>query len=267
MFKYLAKSLFPNIDAGNIASFGMTDLVNLPALISQWIAENVINIDTSNYPFWKVGGNVIGNTGATLGTNDNTDLLVKTDSEKRWVFDKKGKFFNYNPDYVGNNRFSYIADVLGSFDDSIFFQYRTKGMSIGLADNGVGNIGGLNIYNGEDIIALIDLDGAYNQLSDKSVKREITTMTKSTKFDKLNPVKFKFNNSDAQKRGFIAQEVQDVYPELVAKSGETLTVNYTGLIPVLVAELQHTNSELATLKAEVKKLKDKNDRPAKPLLK
>jgi hypothetical protein len=92
-------------------------------------------------------------------------------------------------------------------------------------------------------------------------------MTKSTKFGKLNPVKFKFEGNDSQKRGFIAQEIQEVYPELVSKTGEVLTVNYTGFIPVLVAELQHTNSELASLKAEVKKLKGKDGGSIKPVLK
>lgn len=245
----------------------MTDLVSLPALITQWIAEKLITVDTSDYPFWKLGGNAVENTEATLGTNDNTDLLVKTNSEKRWVFDKNGKFFSYNPDFEGYGKFTYIADNLGLFDESIVFQHEGNGMSIGLADDGVGRIAGLNIYNGEDIVATIGADGSYHQLSDKSVKREITTMTKSVKFNKLNPVKFKFEGNESQKRGFIAQEIQEIYPELVSKTGETLTVNYTGFIPVLVAELQHSNTLISKLEKRIDALEKANGSSVKSVRK
>ena len=54
--------------------------------------------------------------------------------------------------------------------------------------------------------------------------------------------------------GLIAHEVQEVIPELVngEKDGETMqSINYTGLIPILIKEIQD-------LKARVKQLENKN---------
>ena len=45
--------------------------------------------------------------------------------------------------------------------------------------------------------------------------------------------------------GLIAQELQEVYPELVTKSGEesTLSVDYNGMIPLLVESVSGNNNK------------------------
>jgi hypothetical protein len=64
-------------------------------------------------------------------------------------------------------------------------------------------------------------------------------------------VTFKFKKDDKESIGLIAHELQEFYPFLVEgeKDGETTqTVNYNGLIGVLIKEIQE-------LKREVKELK------------
>jgi hypothetical protein len=77
--------------------------------------------------------------------------------------------------------------------------------------------------------------------------------------------------------GLIAHELQEIYPELVTgeKDGtETQTINYIGLIPVLINEIKtlkneivtlqnnsdfdslNMNSEIETLNEEIKKIDD-----------
>ena len=71
--------------------------------------------------------------------------------------------------------------------------------------------------------------------------------------DKLNPVYFKFKDSGKESIGVIAHELQEYYPFLVEgeKDGEkTQSVNYIGLIGVLIKEIQK-------IKGEVKELKEK----------
>jgi len=66
--------------------------------------------------------------------------------------------------------------------------------------------------------------------------------------------------SDTDDLGFIAHEVQEVYPCLVngEKDGEKYqSLNYIGIIPILVKEIQDLKSEIQDLKSEVQNLKQK----------
>jgi len=89
------------------------------------------------------------------------------------------------------------------------------------------------------------------QESDKRLKKDITP----TKYDlnnvlNLNPVDYKLKSNDKDQIGFIAQEVRDVIPELVngvegdLEKGETLSINYIGLIPVLTKAIQEQQSQI-----------------------
>ena len=54
-----------------------------------------------------------------------------------------------------------------------------------------------------------------------------------------------------QKIGVLAQEIQEVFPELVTKDdNEMLAVNYQGLVPVLINALKEQQSEIDRLKEQ-----------------
>ena len=87
--------------------------------------------------------------------------------------------------------------------------------------------------------------------SDKRLKKDISP----TKYDlnsvlNLNPVDYKLKSNNKDQTGFIAQEVKDVIPELVngvegdLEKGETLSINYIGLIPVLTKAIQEQQSQI-----------------------
>ena len=53
--------------------------------------------------------------------------------------------------------------------------------------------------------------------------------------------------------GFVAQEIEKFYPELVKNSEMGYkTVNYIELIPILVSKIQDLNKEIQELKEKVK---------------
>jgi len=63
-------------------------------------------------------------------------------------------------------------------------------------------------------------------------------------------------NESISKIGLLAQEVQSVFPELVKKannSEETLSVNYQGMIPVLLNAIKEQQAQIDELKALIKK--------------
>jgi hypothetical protein len=62
------------------------------------------------------------------------------------------------------------------------------------------------------------------------------------------------SNDKESKIGLLAQEILEVFPELV-KAGEdkneTLSVNYQGLIPVLINAIKEQQEELKFIKKSV----------------
>jgi len=58
-----------------------------------------------------------------------------------------------------------------------------------------------------------------------------------------------------QKIGVLAQEIQEVFPELVSEDdNEMLAVNYQGLVPVLINALKEQQSEIDRLKKQEKRI-------------
>ena len=104
----------------------------------------------------------------------------------------------------------------------------------------------------------------YITTSDRRLKNNIKPMTKAIdKVMALNPVSYnkKKSISDSeyviQENGFIAQELQKVMPKLVkvgTDKDKTLSVNYSGIIPVLTKAIQEQQKEIEELKQLVKKL-------------
>jgi len=92
---------------------------------------------------------------------------------------------------------------------------------------------------------------------------EVDTITKLTQ---LNGVTYQwrsdeFKDNDFSKEtqiGFIAQEVQEVYPELVSEDNEGyLSINYNGLIPILVEAVKDLNQQNQVLQASVANLEQR----------
>jgi hypothetical protein len=95
---------------------------------------------------------------------------------------------------------------------------------------------------------------SYNTTSDYRIKENAVTLDETFSVDKLRPVTYKNLNSGKQDIGLIAHELQEVYPFLVTgeKDGpEMQTVNYTGLIGVLIKEIKDLKHDVAQLKQQI----------------
>ena len=89
--------------------------------------------------------------------------------------------------------------------------------------------------------------------SDERLKDTIENITEEDylKLKELIPVTYSWK-SDTEKEkhyGLIAQQVDKVFPELTRKKlfGEYMTINYIGLIPILVGMIQKQNSRISEL--------------------
>jgi hypothetical protein len=58
-----------------------------------------------------------------------------------------------------------------------------------------------------------------------------------------------------EKIGLLAQDIQKVFPELVKESGDedgTLSINYQGLVPILINAIKEQQKELQKLQNKLK---------------
>jgi hypothetical protein len=76
---------------------------------------------------------------------------------------------------------------------------------------------------------------------------------------KLRPVFYSWK-TDLKKRrvGFIAQEVQEIVPEVVVNEDDNLGMNYGELVPVLVNAIQEQQLKINALEEKIKKLEAEN---------
>ncbi len=97
--------------------------------------------------------------------------------------------------------------------------------------------------------------------SDRRMKTDITPLRYGlASVMKLRPVSFKWKNDEAEgtQLGLIAQEAQEVIPEVVKvgdDEDQTMGMNYTELIPVLVNAIQEQQKQLDEVRKEVELLK------------
>jgi len=108
--------------------------------------------------------------------------------------------------------------------------------------------------------------GIYTPVSDRKLKREIRPLDSSlSKVKNLKPSTYEMKSADNQQRemGFIAQEVQDYFPELVHENindqtGESFyTLNYDGITVVAVKAIQEQQEIIEKLEERIEDLERK----------
>lgn len=105
--------------------------------------------------------------------------------------------------------------------------------------------------------------------SDERLKENVTSLTNSlSKVQQLRGVNFTWINQDrgtGNNIGFIAQEVEEVFPEVVGDGGlpndenneaPMKAVNYEKLVPVLVESIKELKTELDAAKARIETLEN-----------
>ena len=97
--------------------------------------------------------------------------------------------------------------------------------------------------------------GTVTANSDIKLKTNITTIRNALdKVSKLRGVEFNYIENGTHSIGVIAQEVEEVFPELVF-GDDPKSVAYGNLTAVLIEAVKELKSEVASLKQEIKELK------------
>jgi len=100
----------------------------------------------------------------------------------------------------------------------------------------------------------------YDTGSDYRLKENIEPIQNGLeRLNELKPVKFNWKADGTLSEGFIAHEVQEIFPDAVAgeKDSEMMQgMDYGRITPLLVKAIQEQQEQIETLKAEVKELKE-----------
>ena len=112
------------------------------------------------------------------------------------------------------------------------------------------------VYNAGNLV----VGGTFSNPSDRTLKENIVSSSSIRKLTQLNPVDFTFKPRkfapEGIQHGFIAQELQTVYPELVnVNSDGTLMVNYIGMISENTAGIISNHQSIEELKSTIEALK------------
>ena len=101
-----------------------------------------------------------------------------------------------------------------------------------------------------DIKNYIRCDRFYTR-SDIRIKKDIENLTDNhlDKLDRLVPKSYKFKNDGLEHFGFIAQDVEKEFPNLVSTDIEGLkSVNYLEMIPLLLHKINDLERKLEEIK-------------------
>lgn len=130
--------------------------------------------------------------------------------------------------------------------------YTTKGSSpyIGPIDNynlrlGTGGVDRVSIDTSGNIVAT----GNITAYSDENLKTDIKTITDALeKVCKMRGVMYTRIDNGDKGSGVIAQEIQEVLPEVILNNGEYLSVAYGNIVGVLIEAIKELKAEIEQLK-------------------
>lgn len=194
---------------------------------------------------------IVFGSGATAKANDCLIFGPSNTSDN-----KNSAVFGTNNEAVGENSLTCGA-------------YSVKGSSTEYIRLAVG--GGTSTTERKNVFTVdyqgnVRYAGTCAQSSDQRLKTNIKTMTSALdnvmqlrgvtyNWDKTIP--YNANASTDTQFGFIAQEVEKIFPELVKTSSDGYkTVNYIGAIPVLTEAIKDQQKEIEDLKSENEQLKN-----------
>jgi hypothetical protein len=214
------------------------------------------NNGTTYSRFGFIGGAFIGGT-ATAGGDFRAPIFYDSANTAYYLNPNGGSYFAGSVE-VANGYFlsngvggaMYMTAVSGSFGGYL----RTSGHMVLDQINT-----GYNVYvlDGNSVGVVKNAGSqSWSAFSDATIKTVHSTMENNlSKLQSITPIYYSFNNfaDDKNRIGLIAQEVQEHFPELVEIEPRTdkLTLDYTGLIPVLLGAIKELKTEIETLKTQL----------------
>ena len=246
------QALYNNKDASNNTAIGYQSLFN-----------NTTGTQNTAIGFAALYWNETGNNNTAVGFQSGNMGNPTGNINCSFIGGNTGNTATGNS-YTQSTALGYSATVNASYQ--IVLGTSTEKVSI------PGGYLGIGTYNTSTSAYALDVSGnakitgniyATNYLcpSDYRIKENVTSLhDNSFTVDNLNPVTYTNTKTEKQDVGFIAHELQEVYPFLVngtKDDDELQSVNYLGLIGILTKEIQLLKKELYFMKQQINQLQNK----------
>jgi hypothetical protein len=96
----------------------------------------------------------------------------------------------------------------------------------------------------------------FNSLSDQALKTDIAELSDTWSIlSQLKPVSFEWKHTEKSSFGFVAQEVEQVLPNIISNTSQGKTVSYLQLIPLLVKHIQDQTYKVTKLQSIIETLR------------
>jgi hypothetical protein len=196
----------------------------------------------------------------TSGVDYDSRIQLNTADELR-IYARSGKSFLQ----IGNagslpTVFTTSSGGIRTQDLWVNASFRTKNLCIG----GTSNLDAICIDSWGDIAAAVSTFS-----SDARLKKDVSTLENmSDKVDALRGISYRWNNLGKQvvgpllknnsrdRYGFVAQEVQKIFPDLVEEDeAGYLRVDYVGLIAPAITAIQEQKTIIDTQQSEIDELR------------
>ena len=243
-----------NLSGSNIGVGTSSPYATLSVSGNTAITENLIAYDdvwfgaasTSTAPFWwdvsestaYIGNGGAGDSVVQFGEDDNSWIIGYDDTDKTFRIAS--------------------STVLGTNDVFTI----EKGGEIGIGTIAPSYQLHVNIATDGDVAGFTDANGTCTIdptstsllcSSDRTLKKDISSLDPTEVLNKvlsLNPVNYRWLNqssSDSEQIGFIAQEIEEIFPEFVTVGPEDKkAVAYGALTPILASAIQAINLDITS---------------------
>jgi len=231
----------------NLVGIGFSNAGNMKSSITSAVYGN-------DYLAFNVGGS---GTTERMRIAANGAISISATTGNHTIV---GKNANSNVDALS---LMLKSDSSGTAQAIYFLTDGTNGWSGFRATRVSGGGSTVRIYGGTTYATFGQGSSSWTFVSDRNHKKHIVNLSYGLKeILKLNPVKFAYIDdeeaTEGKNLGFIAQDVQEVLPELVRTMPEgTLTLAQTEMVAVLCKAIQEQQAMIEELKAKVSALESK----------
>jgi hypothetical protein len=255
-----------DITEGSTNLYNATHTGDVTGSVALTIASNAVTnakINNGAVNMDKLSTTVVVTESEGIASNDNDTTLPTSAAVKDFVDTATASFVDTNTEYTAgsgldltNEQFSVESDLRDGIThigvdtgDYIEFTADTQ------MDFYVNSLNQMRLEADGDLHVEGDVIAASTTVSsDKNLKKDISTYEDALQtISKLNGVSFTWKSNDKKSGGVIAQDVQKVLPELVGTKKsleggeETLTVDYNGLIGVLIQAVKQLSKQVDEL--------------------
>lgn len=192
-----------------------------------------------------------GNVGIGTATPERQLHMIGSNAAFRMDRDRNtAAFILVRTDTTGQPLKTFVVGVDAAGEDNGAFIINDLGSEVG----GPG-VRRMTIDNNGNVI----FTGTVSQASSLHYKRDIREITDASQsLQKLRGVEFVYRNNGEKSLGLIAEEIQEVYPELVSMDDpNNIAVNYSGMIAVLLQAFNEQKSRIDALEKRINTLTEK----------